>query len=140
MLEPKESILLPAGLARPLPEVHRAVLHPEVDSLRHVDEQARVHHTCRAEDAECLSVQPSRVRGGLNTTEWLEAKSVRNTGQMTSLKPSPTGQRTDSIAFISSCGLFPHPTVLLFLSLSSVPPQHLCWCCSLCLNGHLHAL
>jgi len=31
---------------RLLPHVHRAVLHPEVDSLGHVDEQPRVHHTC----------------------------------------------------------------------------------------------
>ena len=29
-----------------LPHVHRAVLHPKVYSLRHVDEQPRVHHAC----------------------------------------------------------------------------------------------
>ena len=34
-----------ASLERLLPHVRRAILHPEVDSLRHAEEQARVHYT-----------------------------------------------------------------------------------------------
>lgn len=122
-----------SGLEGLLPHIHRAILHPKVDSLCHVDEKACVHHACKMKN-RYIKVQLPKTR---------QASSVPESKQY---KPAPDKIQAErnQVIFVPSWHLFlplHHGSLCETKCASFTPLQALCAgcplaCCSSSSSSH----